>query len=176
MVGRLLALSIGLLVGLTASQAPEFAQQYRQRLGGAIDALRLVVARFDENAAGSNLSREGAIAKLKAGPEPLVQGQGTVMGEVVDRLARLEGQRDAFAAAGPFNRLLVLVRDADPTLVRATYLDFEPAWPATSEGLVSGAGGFVAGWGGLFVLFRSLGRLWPARRATNIRPGRLRSA
>ena len=36
---RRLGLAIGLLVAAVASQAPEFAQQYRQRLGGAIDEI-----------------------------------------------------------------------------------------------------------------------------------------
>jgi hypothetical protein len=112
---------------------------------------------------------------LKARPEPLVQGQGAAMSEVVERLARLERQRQDFVAAGPFERLLVLLRDADPALARATYLDYEPAWPATTEGLVTGGLGFAAGWVILFLLFRSLGRLAPGRRRA-VPPGRLRSA
>ena len=34
---RKLALAISLLAGLIGSQGPEFAQQYRQRLGGAVE-------------------------------------------------------------------------------------------------------------------------------------------
>lgn len=163
MIGRVLALAIGLLTGLAASQAPEFAQQYRQRIGGAIDELRRVVSRFDENAQASGLSRQDAIARLAGQSEPLVQRQGPAMTEVADRLQRLERQRDAVANAAPFERLAVLARGFDPALVRATYLDFEPAWPATSEGIVTGAAGFLAGWGGLLLLFRACGRLRPRR-------------
>ena len=36
---RRLALAIGLVFAIIAAQAPEFAQQYRQRLGGALDEL-----------------------------------------------------------------------------------------------------------------------------------------
>lgn len=175
MFARLLALSLGLCAGLAASQAPEFAQQYRQRLGGAIDELRLVVARFDETAKASGLSRGDAITKLTQQPEPLVQGQGTAIGSVVDRLGRLEGQKRDFAEAGPFQRLLVLSREADPGLARATYLEFEPAWPATSEGLVAGGAGFAVAWGVLLIVLGSLRRLWPRRRVRRVQP-RLRSA
>ena len=158
MFARLLALSLGLCAGLAASQAPEYAQQYRQRLGGAIDELRLVVARFDQTA------EAGRQADAPAG----------LRTEFADRLGRLERQRADFAAAGSFDRLLVLVREADPAIARAAYLDFEPAWPATSEGIVTGGIGFVAGWGVLLILFGSLGRIWPGRplRAS----ARLRSA
>ena len=34
------AFVIGLLLGFVLSQTPEFAQQYRQRLGGAVDELQ----------------------------------------------------------------------------------------------------------------------------------------
>ena len=37
------AFVIGLLLGFALSQTPEFAQQYRQRLGGAIDELQRIV-------------------------------------------------------------------------------------------------------------------------------------
>lgn len=165
MIGRLLAMSLGLLLALAASQAPEFAQQYRQRLGGAIDALRVVVARFDENARAASLTREQAIARFAGQADPVIQSQAAATGEDVDRLARLERQRDDIAAAGSFSRLLVVLRQADPLLARATYLDFEPAWPATSEGVVTGGVGFLVGWAGLLLLFRTLGRLRPSRPA-----------
>ncbi|NNM71076.1 DUF2937 family protein [Enterovirga aerilata] len=163
MIGRVLALAIGLFAGLAASQAPEFAQQYRQRIGGAIDELRRVVGTFDENARAEGLSREQAIARLSGQPDRLTQRQGPAMSEIVDRLERLERQRDAVANAGPFERLVVLARGFDGQLARATYLDYEPAWPATSEGLVIGGAGFLLGWGGFALLFRAFGRLRPGR-------------
>jgi hypothetical protein len=163
MTGRILALVIGLFCGLAASQAPEFAQQYRQRLGGAIDELRRVVVRFDEGARGSGLTREQAVGRLTADPDPLVRKQGEAQDELAARLARLERQRQAFLEAGPFARLLIFVREADPGLARATYLDYEPAWPAPAEGLVAGGTGFVAGWALLLFLLRIGRRLVPGR-------------
>ena len=44
---RIVAVGCGLFGGIVASQGPEFSQQYRQRLGGAIDELKQVIARFD---------------------------------------------------------------------------------------------------------------------------------
>ena len=178
MIGRILALAIGLMAGLAASQGPEFAQQYRQRLGGAIDELRRVATRFESDAQASGLSREAAITRLRQQSEPVARAQGDAMEQIGDRLSALETQRDAFAEAGPFSRLLVMLHRIDPGLAQATYLDFEPAWPATTEGLATGGAGFVAGW--LVVWFlartmaRTLGRLVPGRR--RVARSHLRSA
>jgi hypothetical protein len=93
-----------------------------------------------------------------------VRRQGEATQDVVDRLDRLQRQRDDFAAAGSFGRLLVLIREVDPGLARATYLDFEPAMPATSEGAVTGGIGFVLFWGLLLFLARIVRRLRPRFR------------
>jgi hypothetical protein len=52
---RRLALAIGLIAGLLGSQGPEFSQQYRQRIGGALNELKRIVTEFDDEAA-----REGS--------------------------------------------------------------------------------------------------------------------
>lgn len=173
MIGRIFAVAMGLFSAIAASQTPEFAQQYRQRLGGAIDELRRVVATFDENARAEGLSRDQAIERLAKDPDPLVRRQATATEEVVARLARLERQREDFAQAGPFRRVLIFIREGDPGLVRATYLDYEPAVPTTTEGAVTAGAGFLAGWGIILFLARMFARLSPWRR----RRGRvLRSA
>jgi hypothetical protein len=173
MIGRILALAIGLICALAASQLPEFAQQYRQRLGGAVEELGRVVGRFDENAQASGLSRDQAIARLGEQPDPLVRREGEAMGGAAERLAQLKRQREDFTTAGSFERVLVLIRQMDPGLARSTYLDFEPAVPATSEGVVAAAAGFVFGWAGMLFLAHLLGRLRP-----RVRPpvARVRSA
>jgi hypothetical protein len=56
MFARRLALAIGLIVGLIGSQGPEFAQQYRQRIGGALDELKHIVAEFDAETARERLT------------------------------------------------------------------------------------------------------------------------
>jgi hypothetical protein len=55
MVLRRVVFFLALLIGIAASQVPEFAQQYRQRLGGAIDELARVIGEFDSDAARMNL-------------------------------------------------------------------------------------------------------------------------
>ncbi len=145
-IARTMAVALGLVGGVAASQGPEFAQQYRQRLGGAIDELRRVVQRFDADAGANGQSREGAVDRLRTNPDNLVSRQGDAMRANIERLERLEQQRQAYIEAGPFQRLLVLVRDGDVDLARATYQDFEPAVPTTQEGVVAAGAGFLGGW------------------------------
>jgi len=61
MFARRLALAIAVLTGLIGSQGPEFGQQYRQRLGGALDELNRIVSEFDEEARGQDLTRAEAL-------------------------------------------------------------------------------------------------------------------
>ena len=68
-IARTVGLAFGLLGGLVASQAPEFGQQYRQRLGGAIDELNRVVARFDEDA--RRPGRSGTARSTSCGRTPI---------------------------------------------------------------------------------------------------------
>lgn len=168
-ISRVFALALGLFGAAACSQLPEFAQQYRQRLGGAVDELGRVVSRFDESAQASGLSREDAIQRFAGQPDALVRRQGESMSQIIERFGRLRRQRDDFVSSGPFTRVAVLLGEMDPALARSTYLDFEPALPVTTEGVVAGAVGFVGVWGGLLVFMRFLGRaVGPSRRA---RPG-----
>jgi hypothetical protein len=162
-----MAVAMGLVGGVVASQGPEFAQQYRQRLGGAIDELQRVIQRFDTDAGANGQSRTGAIDRLRGSRDNLVSRQGDAMRANVERLERLQRHRQDFADAGPFDRLLIMLRDADFDVAEATYRDFEPAVPATQEGVVATGGGLVIGWGLTLLIvgfFRRLFRL--GRRAT----------
>ena len=145
-IARTMGLALGLFGGIVASQGPEFAQQYRQRLGGAVDELDRVVQRFDNDARANGQTREAALERLRSDRDDLVRRQADAMRANAERLDRLRGQQQALAEAGPFGRLFVTVRHADADLARATYQDFEPAMPVTSEGFVAGAVGFVLGW------------------------------
>ena len=61
MIGRMLTGATVLVAAVTTSQLPEFAQQYRQRLGGAVDELRTIVQRFDADAQAAGMDRTQAL-------------------------------------------------------------------------------------------------------------------
>src|SRR5215203_3886436 len=123
-IARTMAVALGLFGGIAASQGPEYAQQYRQRLGGAVDELRRVVQRFDHDAQSAGQSREGAIERLNQNGDALIRRQGDAIRANVERLDRLERQSQAFQAAGPFERLIVMARDFDSDTARAAYREF----------------------------------------------------
>lgn len=153
-----LAFALGLVCAALASQAPEFAQQYRQRLGGAIDELRAIVAQFDADATGEKLTREEALARLQANADPIASKRAVAMRETLARQQRLGAQLQSFTDAGPFRRIGVMLGDVDAGIARRAWQVFEPAVPLTVEGLVSGLIGFVLG-GGLLRLL-----IWPFTR------------
>ena len=151
-------MAIGLLVAVFASQLPEYVQQYRQRLGGAVDELRASVANFDAESGHLSLTREQAIARLRDNPDQLAQGRGTDMESTVSREERLERQQAAFAGSGPVSQYVALLEYLDPGLARQAYGEFQPAVPVTSAGFIAGAVGLVAGWGASHII------AWPFRR------------
>ncbi|MCJ2036681.1 DUF2937 family protein [Methylobacterium sp. J-068] len=155
---RTLGLALGLLGGAIAAQAPEFAQQYAQRLGGTVDELRRVVAAFEADAAASGRSRDAALDRLRGDGDALVARRGEAARHDIARLDALSAQQRSLAeAGGPLGRAVTVLRDPDLSLARATYEDYRPAIPTTADGLTAGFLGFLATWAG-WRLVADLGR------------------
>lgn len=152
MILRRLALMFGLFCGVAASQLPEFAQQYRQRLGGALDELTTLVDQFAAEAKGAGLDTKGAIAQLEANGDQLVRERGKSMEQTVARRDWLAGQKTRMQEAGPFARLLVFAQSYDSGIARRAWGDFEPAVPTTAEGFATAGAGALAGYGFLRIL------------------------
>ena len=125
MIVRRIALFVALLFGLALTQVPEFVEQYRQRLGGAIDELAAVVGRFDADSAQHGLTEGAAIGTSSP---------------------RRDAQA-AFRSEGPVARLATFATHYDQRIARGAYADFEPAVPTSPEALVLGLVGFLFGGG-----------------------------
>lgn len=162
---RRLALAIGLLCGLLGAQWPEFSEQYRQRLGGALDELSRVVAAFEAEAASHSLTPGEAVARLKDNSDPLARERGADAEGDIARKARLERQIAELREAGPLRRLVVMAGDLDPATAGQAMHDFEPAVPVTSEALIVGGLALVLGWGGTHLCAWPIRRRGRARRA-----------
>jgi hypothetical protein len=158
MLMRRLALFFAMLFGIVCAQFPEYAQQYRQRLGGALDELNAIIARFDTDAAQNGLSEDQGVTHLRDNPDSLVRAQGNQMKDLITRRERLQRQAQTFTDDGSFKRVWELATQADPHIAWRAYQSFEPGVPVTSEGFVSAAIGFVIGGG----LIKLLG--WPFER------------
>jgi hypothetical protein len=177
MLSRALALSVGLAAALVGSQGPEFAQQYRQRAGGALDELKAIVSRFEAQAKDEGLTAAAGVERLEADADPLARKRGEDMARTMTRASRLEAQLQAMASAGPVRRVFAMVAEVDPEVARRTLDAYEPAAPLTIEALATAGVAGVLGWGATHLI------AWPLRRkpAANaprepglVRNGRLR--
>jgi hypothetical protein len=149
--GRL-AILFALVCGLAASQEPEFLQQYEQRLGGALDEIRSILARFDAEAAAVGLSRAQAITRLESNSDGLARLRGDDIARIASRERRLSSERDALRQAGPAGQLVIVVEDLDPEIAAGAFRAFRPAVPLSLPSAVAGLIGFalgLAGWHGV---------------------------
>jgi Protein of unknown function (DUF2937) len=166
MLARRLALAIAVLAGLIGSQGPEFAQQYRQRLGGALEELNRIVSEFDAEVRGQNLTPAEGLSRLEHNDDPLARERGDDMNKAIERAKRLGEQIQAMNSAGSLMRLYVIATNFDPEIVRSTLDNYAPAEPLSLGALA--AGGLAALWG--WTTTRLIA--WPFRRRSRPRATR----
>jgi len=143
---RTVAIVGGAALAVVLSQFPEYAQQYTQRLGGAVDELRIVTQRFDSEAQAAGLDREQALARYTGATDGFIIGRGTSEAanfvryeQLSDTLARIQG-------AGPVERFQSLPAYLDTDIGRRTLENFRPAVPVTMEGILYAGAGFLLGY------------------------------
>lgn len=166
MFRRTTVLAGALAGGLSASQVPEFAQQYEQRLSGAVNELQLIVDDFDKDAAELGLSREDALARYVASGDEFLEERGISMRQIVARFERLSQQLSQFQNANAFEQVLSISSQPDQELVGDTLEIYEPAVPVTPQGFVFAGLGLLAGGSLLYLIASILG--WPFRRRVRI--------
>jgi hypothetical protein len=118
------------------SQAPEFMQQYLQRLGGHLDEARRQLAQFKNVASQSGLSLEQFIAQTNTNTDHAVAKLGGVMSEAGARVEHLETAQAAITHASPLSRPFVFLQHVDAEIANATWSIYKPAVPTTLEGLL----------------------------------------
>jgi hypothetical protein len=146
MFGRMLTMAAAILGGVFFSQAPEFAQQYRQRIGGALDELKVMITQFDTQANHHGLGRQEALNVYAASPETFLRKQGDTMRGIFQRYDTLLEQQDELLKASLPIKPFVVMRNADPTTLSNTWRDYVPAVPIDAAGLTWAGSGFFAGW------------------------------
>lgn len=137
---------MGLLGAVTFSQAPEFSQQYQQRLGGALDELRIIVADFDGEAHSHNLDRNQALALYDKSGEDFIRARGSSMRTTFARYEHLSDQLSRLSGTAPLWRPLVVFSGPDAMIVKNAWKEFAPAVPVTVSGFIwGGAGALLLG-------------------------------
>lgn len=157
---RTLAMAGGVAGALGLSQFPEFSQQYLQRLSGAVDELRVMAVAFDGSATLAGLSRDEALAEI--GGSEFEEGLRGTLQERLGRYDRLASAEAELKDRTPLMRLAAPWHFSDTELVQATYQDYRPAVPVTTDGLICAGIGYVGGWAVISGLFALI--LLPFRR------------
>jgi hypothetical protein len=136
----------GLALGLGLSQFPEYAQQYTQRLGGAVDELRIITEEFDAAAGAAGLTREAAIERYGAVDDDFIEGRGQSMWRTFVRYAELSAMLEEIRGADAAERVTLLPKFMDTEIGARALENFQPAVPVTAEGLAYGGTGFLIGY------------------------------
>jgi hypothetical protein len=143
---RSLGLVGGLALGVALSQFPEYAQQYTQRLGGAVDELRVITTDFDHAAAEAGLSREQALERYQHSADQFLAGRGTSMAATFARYGQLTATLAELKGADALRRFRSLPSYLDSDIGARTLDNFQPAVPVTAEGLTYAAAGLAVGY------------------------------
>lgn len=168
MIGRFLAMVLGLAGAGLGSQAPGFTLQYMQNLAGRVDELKPIVEQFDADVGRYGYTRDGALAECAVATgllDALCSGYATT----IERYALLAAHLANLEAAGPYARPLLVARGAaDNPVIRdvagSVMTQFKPAVPATPDGAAYAGGGFAVIWGALSFVFGLFGAMTGGRR------------
>lgn len=125
------------------AQAPEFMQQYLQRLGGHLDEARRQLAQFQHVADQSGVTLDRLIAQSTGSSEPTVVRLGGVIQDTVTRVDALTAAQHALQDASVWARPFVFLRTMEFDIARATAAAFKPGVPTTVEGLAYAALGVL---------------------------------
>jgi|HigsolmetaAR202D_1030399.scaffolds.fasta_scaffold09045_4 Protein of unknown function (DUF2937). len=141
---RSVADGLGAVVGAALlSQAPEFTQQYIQRLGGHRDEAMQFV--------------EMLRARGAAAPDAVLAAAQT-------RLETLNNALEAVLGAEDLVRPLALIRHIEGEIAIATIEAFRPAVPLTPAGLVYAGIGLILGLVLVNVVFAPVSWFWKRRK------------
>ncbi len=143
---RLIAGTGGLALAIILSQFPEYAQQYTQRLGGAVDELRVITEEFDRAAMEGGLDRQAALERYTISNDEFLAGRGTSMAVTFERYEMLSQTLAQIQGAGPVERLQSLPAFVDTDIGRRTLENYQPAVPVTMEGILYAGAGFILGY------------------------------
>jgi len=158
-----LIIAVGLAAAAGAAQAPEFIQQYTQRLGGWRDAYAQQLVDLDKRAKEAGLSREAYIAALRHSGDQNAVREGNYLALLPGYTAALKTAYDDLSEAAPWMRALVFAGHYNNELAKRVWRDYRPAVPTNLEGTAYGGVGFIFGWLAVSLIGLPY-RIWQDRR------------
>ncbi|MEO6011976.1 MAG: DUF2937 family protein [Devosia sp.] len=170
---RALSILGALALGLGFAQFPEYAQQYEQRLGGAVDELTIIVEDFDRGAASFGLSRDDALLRYAASGDEFIVDRGLSMRMTLTRYEQLRSDLEKLQNANAIERVQFLPSYLDSDVGARALANFQPGVPLTGEAVGWGLAGALIGYLLLYPIlsFITLPFRWrngalPARKIT----------
>jgi hypothetical protein len=136
----------GVALAVVLSQFPEYAQQYTQRLGGAVDELRIVTEKFDRDARDAGLDRQQALTRFEASSDEFLAGRGTSEAANFARYEQLSATLARIQNANAVQRFQMLPAYLDTDIGARTLENYQPAMPVTVEGILYAGGGLLVGY------------------------------
>lgn len=146
---------------LVFAQAPEYFQQYTQRLGGHADELRHYINAMEKVAGLSGKSLEEYIKKFVNYQDFDIASQGQLMGEILQRWISIHQSLIAMYDASLFSRPYAFLKYFQNDIAWATVRNFSPALPITLESAVYAVFGLILG----YALYWSLKRPFIRKKA-----------
>jgi hypothetical protein len=143
---RIIAGIGGIGLAVAFSQFPEYAQQYTQRLGGAVDELRVITEDFDRAAVAGGLNRAAALERYSASNDDFLAGRGGSMTATFQRYEQLNKTLTRIENADAIERFQSLPAYLDTDIGKRTLESYRPAMPVTMEGILYAGGGFILGY------------------------------
>jgi hypothetical protein len=162
-MGRLLAFILGVAGAVIASQGPGFTLQYMQNLQGRVDELTTIVETQDQEIGKYGYTRDAALVECRDAAD-LLEAMCANYRTAVERLEYLTIHLAELEAATDYVRPLILARTYDRNIAMSVREQFEPAVPATLDGAIYAAGGFVVFWGLPLLIFSIIGGMFGGGR------------
>lgn len=151
------------------SQAPEFMQQYLQRLGGHLAEARRHLQEFQNVAVQSGQTLDQLVRTTKTNGDVAIAKLGTVMETAGARVAELSAADIAIREASPFTRPFAFMQHIDVSIANDAWAIYKPAVPTTLEGAMYAGAGILVMLGLYYGLIRYPAEaLWKRRQATKL--------
>lgn len=126
------------------AQAPEFMQQYLQRLGGHLAEARRQLLQFEEIARQAGKTLQELAAQYLANADPSVVSMGKLVKETEARVNTLSAAEIALRDASVWTRPFIFLRDLDWEIAKGASAVYKAAVPTTLEGLIYAGIGVAA--------------------------------
>jgi hypothetical protein len=154
---------------LVLAQAPEYFQQYTQRLAGHVNELQRYINAMQKIADLSGKSLEDYIGKFVTHQDFDIASQGQLMAEMLHRWSMLNESLQSMTSASLFYRPFAFFRYVQTDIAWMTLKDFSPAFPITLESALYALFGLVLG----YALYQSLKRPFVRKKKAPVLPEKM---